>query len=100
MLAWTPEQVFMLTYLAAALSGLAALLRSDEPITVRSVSAAILFYGAAGTGLGMMAYEWLGGKQNPWRVVGAGMLVGIRIIKLSDIAHIIRKIIGPDDQEK
>src|SRR5688572_6036347 len=91
---WTPEKTFIVTYIAAALSGLAVLLRTNEPLTVRSILSAILFYGSAGCGLGMIGYEYLGGRQAPWKVIGCGMLVGIRVIQFKDIAHVARRILG------
>ncbi len=98
----TPEQVFLCTFCAAALSGLSVLLRSDSELTIRNIFAAILFYGSAGVGLGMIAFDWLGGKQNPWRVIGCGWLVGLKIIKLTDIQKVsaaILKITGSKDDE-
>jgi hypothetical protein len=89
---WTPEQVFLVTYIAAALSGLGELLHSDREVTPRSFLAAILFYGAAGTGLGMLGYEYLGGKTRPWIVISCGLFVGIRAIKLSDIVRLLQKL--------
>lgn len=96
---WTPTTVFLCTYIAAALSGVGMLLNSDQEITARSVLAAVLLYGAAGCGLGMAGFEWLGGKENPWRVIGCGMLVGIRIIRLNDIKKVIAKLFSGDDSD-
>lgn len=96
---WTPTQVFICTYIAAALSGVGALLHSEQEVTWRSMSAAVLLYGAAGCGLGMAAFEWLGGKQAPWRVIGCGMLVGIRVIRLKDISNIIRRLFNGNGKE-
>lgn len=100
----TPEQIFLCTYCAAALSGLTVLLRSDVELTFRNVTSTILFYGSAGVGLGMIAFEWLGGKQNPWRVIGCGFLVGLRIIKTQDIMTMARRLLNisepPDDPKE
>jgi len=89
----TPEQVFLCTFCAAALSGLGVLLRSDSALNVRNILSSVLFYGSAGVGLGMIAFDWLGGKQNPWKVIGCGWLVGLRIIKLSDISTVASAIL-------
>jgi hypothetical protein len=91
---WTPQTVFVWTYIAAALSGLAALLRSSKPLTTRTVLSAVLFYGAAGAGLGMFGYEFLGGKEKPWRVIACGMLVGVGLIRAENIRDLIKRIIG------
>jgi hypothetical protein len=101
MIDWTPEAVFILTYIAASLSGLAALLRTNQPLTVRSVLGTVLFYGSAGCGLGMVSYEYLGGKNAPWRVIGCGMLVGIKVIQLKDISNLVRRLFGEtNDKDK
>jgi hypothetical protein len=96
---WTPDEVFLATFVAASLSGLAVLFKSKEPISPRSVFATILYYGATGCGLGMIAYEWLGGKQAPWRAIGCGWLVGIKAISLKDIKKFVQRILGNDDED-
>lgn len=95
---WTPQTVFLCTYVAAALSGVAELLRSTRPITPRTVLAAILFYGAAGSALGMVGYEYLGGKERPWKVIACGILVGVRVIHLADITTLLRRLLNGSPQ--
>lgn len=92
MLQWTPDQLFIVTYIAAALSGVAVLLNSEKHITFRRLVGAMLLYGAAGCALSMVGYEYLGGNKYPWRVVGCGMLVGIRAIKWADIREIAMRL--------
>lgn len=99
MVLWPDTSLFVVTFCGAALAGVANLLRSPDQITLRNLLAAVLFNGVAGTGFGMIAFEFLGGKQNPWRVIGCGMLVGIRIIKLSDVMTIVRKLIGTNGND-
>jgi hypothetical protein len=95
----TPELVFLYTFCAASLSGLAVLLRSGSELNTRNVLGAILFHGSAGVGLGMIAFDWLGGKQAPWKVIACGWLVGLRIIKLSDIAEVVRRILNVNSEK-
>jgi hypothetical protein len=91
---WTPLQVFIYTYIASGVTGLVPLLRSKEPLGLRNVLLSILFYGAAGMGLGVIAYEYLGGKEKPWLIIACGMLVGIGVIRMSDIAAVARRVLG------
>ena len=91
---WSPQQVFICTYVAAALAGLSGLLRSPQPLTARAIIGTVLFYGCAGTGLGMVGYEYLGGRENPWRVIGCGMLVGVRLIQFQQIKNIVARILN------
>lgn len=93
---WTPLQVFIAAYVASALSGLAGLLWSAKPLTVRSACASVLYYGAAGTGLGMLGYEYLGGKEKPWRVIGCAMLVGIGVVDLATLQRLATRLLGTD----
>lgn len=90
----TPTELFWATLVASALSGLGELLHSTRPVTIRSICGTILFYGAAGTGLGAFVYEFLGGKTRPALVLSSGLLVGIRVFKVQDIAAIVFKIFG------
>lgn len=95
----TPIELFWATLTASALSGLAELLHSTRPVTIRSICGTLLFYGAAGTGLGAFVYEFLGGKTRPVLVLSSGLLVGIRAIKIQDIAAIVFKIFGSHGQD-
>lgn len=102
---WTPWILFVLTYIASALTGLSVvLLDSKEPLSARVVLGTVIKYGALGSGLGMIGYEYFGGKQSPWRVIAAGQLVGARALKLSDIQNLVRRILNlppsKDDEDK
>ncbi len=94
---WSPELTFAVTYIAAALSGLAVVLLEDKPLRFRTIIGTILLYGGLGSGLGMVGYEYLGGKNNPWKVVACGMLVGVRAIKMRDITNLVRRILAISD---
>lgn len=88
---WTPERIFIIAYIASSLSGLAALLWSGKPLctdqgwlgvgqALRKILASMIYFGAAGTALGMVGFEWLGGREKPWRVIGCAMGVGLGAI--------------------
>lgn len=97
---WTPDQLFLYTYIISAVCGIAELFRSTRPITCRSITAAILVNGAAGCGIGMMVYEYFDGSGHPWRVLVAGMMIGLRAVKFEDITTIVGRILGIDMPSK
>lgn len=96
MISWTPEAVFACTWLAAAVTGMSIYLGSDAPFTFRGLLTAIFFYGGLGCGFGMVGYGWLGGKDEPWRVIGCGFLVGVRAISIKGIKTILQRLLGHD----
>jgi hypothetical protein len=65
----------MATYALSAVSGLGGVLLSNKTLTTREVVGTIIVYGGLGTGMGMLGYEYLGGKAAPWRVMGCGLSV-------------------------
>lgn len=91
---WTPEQLFLVTYFVSAISGLGGLFVSNKTISFRDIVGTILLYGGLGTGIGMLGYEYLGGKAAPWRVVGCGMLVGCKAIKLKSLSEVAQKVLA------
>jgi len=97
---WTPEVLFACTYICSAITGLGVLLSGEKPVTMRLVCACFLVNGALGAGLGMAGYEYMGGKDAPWRVIGCGMLVGARAIKIAWIMNIARRVLSIPDEEK
>ena len=97
---WTPDHLFLFTYCVSALCGLADLVRSHRPLTVRSVLGTILVCGAIGCGLGMLLYDYADGANHPWRVVGPGMLFGVRVIRVDDVKEIVRRLLGLEKGNK
>jgi hypothetical protein len=83
----------MATYALSAVSGLGGVLLSNKTLTTREVVGTIIVYGGLGTGMGMLGYEYLGGKAAPWRVMGCGMLIGVKAIKPKAVADMARKIL-------
>lgn len=95
--AWTPLQVFMASYVAAAVGGVGALLASDRPITLRSLGKAIVYYGVAGCGFAMTGFEYFGGKERPWRIIGLAALLGVGAIKVSDVTAVVRRMLSSEE---
>lgn len=94
MKAWTPDTLFAVAYCIAAANGVAVLLRSKHAVSIRSILSAMLNYGAAGCGLGMIGYEFLGGAEHPHRVLGFAMLVGIRAVRIEDVREFAIRLLG------
>jgi hypothetical protein len=111
---WSHNFIFICCMLAAALSGFATLLMSDKPITSRNIGAYLLWFGMAGLGTSMLGFDYLGGKQKPWRVIGASIVIGMGVVKITDLGpvfmRVLRSAIGesssgrsgdkPDDRNK
>jgi hypothetical protein len=97
---WSPLHVFICTWLASAITGVGVYLGEDRAVTIRGTFVAAVTYGGMGCGLGMIGYEFLGGKQAPWKIIGCGFLVGIRAISLNSIKTLIQRILGPNGRDK
>ena len=97
---WTPLHTLAYTFVGAGIAGFAVLMRSNEPLTLRSVVGSILFYGCAGCVFGGFGMEYLGGRDKPWRAILCGMAVGLRIIKISDLTSLMRRILDGVDKGK
>lgn len=106
---WTPFVVFGFTYLIAALTGLGVELitaaEKKQHLTPGLIIGTLLVYGGVGSSLGMyVGYEYLGGKNAPWKVIACGTLVGGRIIKFKTATIVMQKLLGgfinlsPDDK--
>jgi hypothetical protein len=89
----SPEVLFVLVYLVSAFSGLGGVLLSSKPISIRIIFGTILVYGGLGSGLGMIGYEYLGGKDAQWKVIACGFLVGTKALKIRDVTRILRKVL-------
>jgi hypothetical protein len=100
---WNSEwSLFVATWFASALTALAPVLLSNKPCTARLLIGTIVLYGGLGAGFGMtVAFDYLGGKTQPWRVLVCGMLVGAGALKKADITVLLRRMLGiTDDHDK
>lgn len=94
---WTPEIVFLFTYIVSASVGLGVEFISNRTLTPRLIVGTILVYGGVGAAFGMyVGYEYFGGKQAWWKVVSCGALVGVRAIKVKDIGDFMRRMLSKD----
>lgn len=93
---WSPLTLYLLSMLFGGISGIGGLCLSSKEITLRGLISAAIFYGMAGSGLGMLGvYDYLDGKARPWRVLAASSLVGIGTIKMDDIREIVLRMLSP-----
>lgn len=91
---WTPERVFLFTYMISSLNGLGVYLGTSEPLQIRPILYSMITGGGLGIGFGMVAWQWLGGAENPWIIIGCGSLTGLGILRPSDVVAFARKVIG------
>lgn len=80
----TPIQVFLSCFTIASLAGLAALLRSDKPLTWRMIIAAMLYSGIFGLMIGLCWYNYFGGSDNLYFLIGVSGLAGLGGTSLLD----------------
>ena len=79
-----PLQALVAAFLIAAFGGLAALLRSQHPITLRSALAAILYSGLLGLVIALLWYNYFDGQGNIFFLLGVSGLSGIGGATLAD----------------
>ena len=73
----TPLEVFVSCFSVASLAGLASLLRSGKPLDRRVVIAAMLYSGMFGLTIGLLWYNYFGGQDNIYFLVGVSGLAGL-----------------------
>lgn len=82
----TALQVFLSCFGISSFAGLAALLRSGKPLTWRSSIAAFLYSGMFGLVVGLLWYQYFGGKDNVYFLIGVSGLAGLGGMSLLDFA--------------
>jgi hypothetical protein len=91
---WTPETLFLFTYIASAITSLGIeLLDESKELSPKLVLGTVIVYGALGSAMGWFAYEYLGGRQSPGKVIVAGLAVGVRAIKVDTVRQALRRLI-------
>lgn len=89
-----PLHLFLCSIALSAFTAVGALLLSDgQKLTVRSISAVILFHGLVGGGLGMAAYEYLELRESPWVTLAIAIGYGAGVIQLGDLRTIFRRVL-------
>lgn len=90
---WSHDAIFLACLLSATLGGFASLLRSETPITGRNFCGYLLWFGLAGMSTSMVGFKWLGGKEQPWMVIGTSTLVGMGVVKTTSLVPFFLKLI-------
>ena len=92
MIDFNSTAVFAASFLTAALGGLAALLRSNEPVNRAAVSKATLNSGLLGLGLSLGWYQTY--SENPFFLVGICLLTGLGGSPSLDlILEVVRRLV-------
>lgn len=82
----SPLQVFGSCFAIASCAGLAALLRSRKQLTWRLITAAFLYSGLFGLVIGLIWYNYCGGQDNVYFLIGVSGLAGLGGTSLLDFA--------------
>lgn len=90
----TPLQVFASALAISSFAGLAALLRSNQPITLRAVFSSVCYSGAMGTIIAMLWMKKYGLEGDPYFLLGVAGLAGIGGVNLVDLAIIAARRSG------
>lgn len=72
-----PLRILMASFAISSLGGLAALLRSNQPLGWRNVVSAMLYSGIMGLIIALLWYNYFDGKGNIYFLLGVSGLAGI-----------------------
>jgi hypothetical protein len=72
-----PNQIFGFIFTVSSVAGLAAFLRSNQPVTIRNICSAFLNSGLFGLGVAAVWWEYYGGSTHPWFMIGVSTLAGL-----------------------
>lgn len=96
-----PLRLFGLSFGISSVAGLAALLRSRQKLTTRYILSACLNSGCFGAGVAMIWYEWYGGAQYPWFMLGVSLLAGLGGTSLMDfVFETVREVLRAYAQQR
>lgn len=73
----TPLEVFVSCFSISSLAGLASLLRSGKALTWRLVVATLLYSGIFGLVIGLLWFNYFGGQNNIFFLIGVSGLAGL-----------------------
>ena len=83
-------QVLLSCFTVSSIAGLAQLLRSNKPLTVRAVISAFLYSGMSGLIIGLLWFNYFNGSDNIYFLVGISGLAGIGSVSILElVAQII-----------
>lgn len=80
----SPLEVFIACFGISSLAGLAELLRSGRPLTLRELASSLLYSGVFGLVIGLLWYNYFGGHNNLYFLIGVSGLAGLGGISLLD----------------
>lgn len=80
----TPLQVLICCFSIASLAGIAALLRSNKELTIRTIASAALYSGLFGLVIGLIWYNYFA-PANLFFLVGVSGLAGLGGVSLLDV---------------
>lgn len=84
-----PMALFVTVFVLSSLAGLAELLRSTKPLTVRSVSATLLYEGLMGLAFTLSWWNWFQSSGNVWVLVGCSILAGLSSLNAVDVLRLL-----------
>lgn len=70
-----PLTLFVLSFLISSLAGVAALLRSSQELTVRTILSVILNTGILGLGISLLLFTYF--KDNAYFLIGLSVFAGL-----------------------
>lgn len=82
-----PITLFSIAFGLSSVAGLAALLRNGRALTWRLILSAALNSGLFGIGVAMIWYNYYGGAQHPWFMLGVSLLAGLGGASLIDLCY-------------
>lgn len=104
-----PVSVLTAAFAISSLGGLAALLRTRQPLTLRTVLSAVLYSGLMGLIIALLWYTYFDGQGNIYFLLGVSGLAGIggttvldfvvQVIKKGGVNITIQPGDKPPDQE-
>lgn len=72
-----PKMTLSAAFAISSLGGLAAMLRSNKPLTVRAVLSAVLYSGVMGLIIALLWYNYFDGNGNIYFLLGVSGLAGV-----------------------
>ena len=97
---WSHATIFAACILTSTLGGFAQLLRSDVAFTPRNFFGYLLWFGLAGMSTAMVGFKWIGGKEQPWAVIGISTFVGMGIVKTTTFVPWLIEMVKLSAKEK
>lgn len=85
-----PGALFVYSMAFGALAAFGALLKSKEPLTIRTISAAVIFHGTVAGALAITAYEGLHWQEYPLRCFALAIGWGAGLISVKWVQEIIK----------